>query len=93
MKNIFLIVLCLVLVAGCKKEETGFERLEKIKQSYIQNAQSDFERQCYIDNNGWMSMIPMENGKIIADDPCMGCMTSYDTHICDFEKYKNITGK
>ena len=42
----------------------------------------------------WMLMKPAKNGKIIQDaNTCMGCMVEGIEHVCDKEKFMEVTGK
>lgn len=91
MKKIIFLILILALLTSCKKESPQ-DIFEKIRQNNINNAKSDFERECYMNNDGWMPMMPMKNGVRISEEPCLGCMPDRQNHICDFEDYKQFTG-
>lgn len=92
MKKVMLgLFLLLIILSACKKESPQ-DIFEKIRQQSIANAKSDFERECYINNDGWMSMRPMKNALFTSETPCLGCMPDGKNHICDFEEYKQFTG-
>ena len=55
---------------------------------------SEFKKMCIDSSYDWMLMKPTKDGKIIQDaKACMGCMVEGIEHVCDKEKFMEITGK
>ena len=85
--NLFFItfVFCLFFIASCTKNQQN-----------QQNTDSDeeFKKMCIDSSYDWMLMKPTKDGKIIQDaKACMGCMVEVIEHVCDKEKFMEITGK
>ena len=53
-----------------------------------------FKKMCQSAGYEWMLMKPTQDGKMIMEDKsCMGCMVEGIEHICDKQKFLEITGK
>ena len=86
-KYLFFILFAIVLffIASCT-----------INRQNNQSADGDaeFKKMCTDSNYDWMLMKPTENGIIIQNaKACMGCMIEGVEHVCDKEKFMEITGK
>ena len=58
------------------------------------NEDSEFKKMCKNAGYEWMLMKPTKDGKIMLNEKsCMGCMVDGIEHICDKEKFKEITTK
>ena len=58
------------------------------------NGDLEFKKMCQDAGYDWMLMKPTKDGKIIQDaKACMGCMVEGVEHVCDKEKFMEITGK
>ncbi len=57
------------------------------------NSDAEFKAMCQNANYEWMYMKPTKDGKIIKEaESCWGCMTEGIEHICDMEKFEEMTG-
>ena len=80
--SFILFVALLFFIASCAK----------IQQNT--NEDLEFKKMCQDAGYDWMLMNPTKDGKIIQDaKACMGCMVEGIEHVCDKEKFMEITGK
>ena len=71
----------LLIVASCANTEQNTETKE-------------FKKMCQSAGYDWMLMKPTKDGKLMLNEkPCMGCMVEGIEHICDKEKFLEITAK
>ena len=82
-KYLFFILFTFILffIASCAKNQSTNEDL-------------NFKKMCQDAGYEWMKMKPMQNGKFVKNaSECWGCMLQGMEHVCDKEKFIEITGK
>ncbi|RJQ22101.1 hypothetical protein C4580_01350 [Candidatus Woesearchaeota archaeon] len=70
------VALLLLILAACAEEQ-------------LTSEQQEYKSLCDQDNNPWMLMNEMKDGKIIGPS-CYGCMPNERNHICTREEYKTF---
>ena len=81
----YLFIVFSVAAFGCFKAVDSMEMGK--------NENSEFENICTSAGYEWMLMKPTQDGKIIKEaESCWGCMVKGTEHVCDKEKFEEMTG-
>lgn len=80
-----------IAAAGCAKDSTDGMKVDDM--DGMQSGDMQFKKMCQDAGYEWMLMKPTKDGKIIQNaQTCMGCMVEEIEHICDMDKFMEITG-
>ena len=81
LNNLFVLsVIALVFISSCAQNQGT-------------NQDSEFKKMCQQAGYEWMLMKATQDGKFIKDaSECWGCMVEGIEHVCDMEKFEEMTG-
>ncbi|MBI4452402.1 hypothetical protein HY637_03160 [Candidatus Woesearchaeota archaeon] len=81
LNNLFVLsIIALVFISSCAQNQGT-------------NQDSEFKKMCQDTGYEWMLMKPTKDGKIIkAAESCWGCMVEGIEHVCDMDKFNEMTG-
>ena len=58
------------------------------------NKDLEFQKMCTDSGYEWRYMKPTQDGRIIqSSQSCWGCMVEGIEHVCDMEKFMDLTGQ